>query len=314
MSDLIDLIHATVRLEQVHSDGLGAVGTGFVVVAPASDGAPRTILITAEHVFERMPRDKVKVGFRVADDAGDWRYAPVSIRIRGPEGEPLWTAHPIQDVAAIPLPAGVARAAVPASRLATSQTLAALAVSPGDEMMVLGYPQGFSANAAGFPIVRVGRVASYPLTPPARYPTYLLDFSVFAGNSGGPVYVIRSLNGRPPDITVTGILTQELRLKDDRLEIGNVTHAAYIAETLALVDSPPAEVTPAGGVLPQADPKPAASGPDPSALDRLREGWDDVVTDVAVLARRAWIVVRQTVLAWITPPARRASLPDQADP
>jgi hypothetical protein len=305
MSDLLDLIHATVRLEQVQADGTGAVGTGFVVVAPDPDGRPRTILITAQHVLARMPRDKVKVGFRIADEAGEWRYAPVSIRIRGSEGEPLWTAHPVQDVAAIPLPSGVARAAVPASRLATSRTLATLAVAPGDEMMILGYPQGFSANAAGFPIVRVGRVASYPLAPPARYPTYLLDFSVFAGNSGGPVYVIRSLNGRAPAIVVTGLLTEELRLKDDRLEIGNVTHAAYIGETLSLVDSPPAEVTPTGGVLPQADPRPAASGPDPSAVDRLREGWNAVVTDVAVLVRRAWIVVKQSVLAWITPEPRR---------
>ena len=307
MSELIDLIHATVRLEQVQPDGSGAVGTGFVVAAAGADGVPRTILITAEHVFERMPKDKVKVGFRVAEADGSWRYAPVSIRIRGAEGEPLWTAHPIQDVAAIPLPDGVARAAVPASQLATSRTLTTLAVSPGDEMMVLGYPQGFSANAAGFPILRAGRVASYPLTPTARYPTYLLDFSVFAGNSGGPVYIVRSINGRAPRVTVTGLITQELRLKEDRLEIGNVTHAAYIAETLSLMaDSPAAEVTPTGGTLPQADPRPAASGPDPSAMARLRQGWNDVVTDVGVLVRRAWIVAKQTVLAWLTPEPRRA--------
>jgi V8-like Glu-specific endopeptidase len=307
MSDLIDLIHATVRLEQVEADGSGAVGTGFVVVAPGANGEPRTILITAEHVFERMPRDKVKVGFRAADEEGGWRYAPVGIRIRDAEGDPLWTAHPVQDIAAIPLPSGIARVAVPATRLATSQNLAAFAVAPGDEMMVLGYPRGFSANAAGFPVLRAGRVASYPFAPPSRYPTFLLDFSVFAGNSGGPVYIIRSVNGRAPRLTVTGIVTQELRLKHDRLEIGNVTHATYIAETLALMDhASPAEVSATDGVLPLADPKPAASGPDPSALDRLREGWDDVVTDVAVLFRRAWIVVKQSALAWITSPPGRA--------
>jgi hypothetical protein len=219
----------------------------------------------------------------------------------------LWTSHPLQDVAAIPLPDGVARATLPVARLATRDTLGELAVSPGDEMLVLGYPQGFSANAAGFPIVRAGRVASYPLTPPARYPTFLLDFSVFAGNSGGPVYVVRSVNGSAPHVTVMGILTQELKLKDDRLEIGNVTQAAYVTETLSLMGaSPAAEVTPTGGVLPQADPRPAASGTDPSSLDRLREGWSAVVTDVAILLRRAWILARQTVLDWITPSPRRA--------
>jgi hypothetical protein len=247
------------------------------------------------------------VGFRTTDETGDWSYAPVSLRIRGAHGEPLWTAHPTQDIAAIPLPSDVERASVPISRLATSRVVTTLGLEPGDEMMVLGYPQGFSANAAGFPILRAGRVASYPLAPLARYPTYLLDFSVFAGNSGGPVYLVRSVNGRPPQVTVTGVLTQELRLKRDRLEIGNVTHAAYVAETLSLMEgAPPAEVTPSGGSLPEADPRPAASGPDPSALDRLREGWDDVVTDVAILVRRAWIVAKDAVLAWITPSPRRA--------
>lgn len=307
MSEVIDLIHATVRLEQRLPDGTSTVGTGFVVTARDADGAPRAILVTARHVFDRMPGDKVKVGFRVAAEADDWRYAPVSVRIRGAEGDPLWTAHPRQDVAAIPLPSGVARAAIPARELASGKVLEALSLEPGDEMMVLGYPQGFSANAAGFPILRSGRVASYPLIPPARYPTYLLDFSVFAGNSGGPVYVVRSINGRPRAVTVTGILTQELRLKQDRLEIGNVTHAAYVTETLSLMaGAPAAEVSPTVGVLPRADPRPVAEGPDPSPRDRLREGWNDVVTDVSVLLRRAWIVVRQTVLDWFTPDARRA--------
>lgn len=298
MSELIDLIHATVRLEQGQAAGEGAVGTGFLVIEPGSGGKTRTVLITAAHVFARMPRDKVKVGLRTADAEGGWRYSPVSLRIRGPLGEPLWTVHPSQDIAAIPLPSGIARAGLPSSRLATSRNVATMALAPGDEMMVLGYPRGFSANAAGFPVLRAGRVASYPLTPPARYPTYLLDFSVFAGNSGGPVYVIRSINGHTPRLTVTGIVTQELRLKHDRLEIGNVTHALYVAETLALMtDTPPAEVTATQGTLPRADPRLAASVPEPSAMDRLREGWRDVVTDMVVLFQRAWIVLKEGVVA-----------------
>lgn len=306
MSELIDLIHATVRLEQVQPDGSGAVGSGFAVATIDAQGSPQTVLITADHVFARMPKDKVKVGFRADDGSGGWRYAPVSLRIRGARGEPLWTAHPTQDIAAIALPADVARSAVPATWLASDKTLAALRIAPGDEMMVLGYPHGFSANAAGFPILRSGRVASYPLTPPDRYPTFLLDFSVFAGNSGGPVYLVRTVNGRPRPL-VTGILTQELRLRSNPLEIGNVTHAAYAAETLSLLaGAAPAEVSPADGVLPQADPRPAANGPDRSAMDRLREGWNDLVTDVEVLFRRAWIVVKQTVLDWVTPAPRRA--------
>ncbi|ODT87951.1 serine protease [Phenylobacterium sp. SCN 70-31] len=307
MSELIDLIHATVRLEQARGGGVSTVGTGFVLSATDADGRPQTILVTADHVFKRMPGDKVKVGFRVAGDDGAWRYAPVSVRIRGAEGEPLWTAHPMQDVAAIALPEGVPRAAVPVARLATSQTVSRLDLEPGDEMMVLGYPQGFASNSAGFPILRSGRVASYPLSPPARYPTFMLDVSVYGGNSGGPVYVVRSINGRPPEVILTGVLTQEFRMNDNRLEIGNVTQAAYVAETLSLMKgAATAEVTPATGVLPQADPMPSAGGVEPTAGQRLREGWNDLMVDIGVLARRAWIVARETVLGWITPAPRRA--------
>ena len=56
-------------------------------------------------------------------------------------------------------------------------------------MMTLGFPRGLAANAAGFPILRAGRVASYPVAPARIFPTFLLDFSVFPGNSGGPVFM-----------------------------------------------------------------------------------------------------------------------------
>ena len=306
MSEPIDLIHATVRLEQSQGDGTATVGTGFLLIDRDPDGAPRTVLVTAQHVFARMARDKVKVGFRRLDEDGAWRYAPASVRIRGAEGEPLWTTHPTQDVAAISLPSGAERAAFPVDRLASAETLKTLDIEPGDEMMVLGYPQGFSANDAGFPILRSGRVASFPLTPPSRYPTFLLDFTVFGGNSGGPVYVVRTINGRP-QVTITGVLTQELRFKDDRLQIGRITHAVHVAEALSLMHGEPlAEMSPAVGTLPQADPTLAASGPSQTAMDRLRDGWNDLRTDIGVLFLRAWIVVREAVMGWFTPAPKRA--------
>jgi V8-like Glu-specific endopeptidase len=313
MSDVVDLIQATVRLEQPVVGGVGTVGTGFVVTASAPDGTPRVVLITANHVFARMRRDKVKVGFRVVDASGEWRYAPVNVRIRDAAGDPLWTKHPVHDVAAIELPSGVTGAALPASDLAGNRGLEALRIEPGDEMMVLGYPHGFSANSAGFPILRSGRVASYPLSPASRYPTYLLDFSVFAGNSGGPVYVVRTggraVAGGPPisSVQITGLLTQQMKLDDDRLAIGNVTQADYIVETISLMAGvEPAEVAPTRGHLPTSDPIPAAGGPQPSAADRLGEAWRATLTDIGILFRRAWIVIKQAVLDRTTPDARRA--------
>jgi hypothetical protein len=305
MSDIVDLIEATVRLEQPLQGRERTVGTGFVVTAVRADGAPRTVLITANHVFENMPNDRAQVGFRERTADGDWRFEPASVRIRGPAGEPLWTRHPTQDVAAIELPPGVAPAALPVADIGGERTLQALGVRPGDEMMVLGFPIGVSANPAGFPILRAGRVASYPLSPASRYPTYLVDFNVFGGNSGGPVYAVRRA-GAARQVVITGLLTQQIEFEGERLQIGNVTQADFIGETLSLLTGELAVVSAGEGEASTFEPTPASSGPRRSAWDRLAEAWAALVDDFQILVRRAWIVAREAVMHAITPDPRRA--------
>src|SRR5205807_4449283 len=61
-----------------------------------------------------------------------------------------------------------------------------------DNFECLGYPLGTESSDAGFAVLRSGRLASYPLLPTARTKTFLLDFMVFKGNSGGPVYMVES--------------------------------------------------------------------------------------------------------------------------
>ena len=132
-------------------------------------------------------------------------------------------------------------------------TFSSYAVGAGDQMMALGFPRGLSANPAGFPILRSGRVASFPLAPAAAFPTFLLDFTVFPGNSGGPVFMAEGVRRRPgggesQEVQfIAGLLTQQVELNSERLEIGIVTHARYIRETLSLMDNPLAQITVAQG-------------------------------------------------------------------
>ena len=174
----VDLIQATVQLEQPLGDGTRTVGTGFLISDPTPDGRPRMVLVTANHVFKRMPGDKATIGYRVQGADGSWRYAPQTLTIRS-GGRELWTHHGSRDVAAITItaPPAFAKAAIPLNWLAGDDTFNRYQLGPGDEMMALGFPQGLSANRAGFPILRSGRVASYPLTPSSAFPTFLLDFS-----------------------------------------------------------------------------------------------------------------------------------------
>jgi hypothetical protein len=241
----VDLIQATVQLEQPLGDGSRTVGTGFLISDKDPDGRPRTILITAAHVFDRMPSVSAKIGYRVQAKDGAWRYDPQTLKIRDGD-HPLWVKHGTRDVAAIVVeaPPEFAKAAIPLAWLAQDDTFGKYALGPGDEMMALGFPRGLSANPAGFPILRSGRVASYPLAPAAAFPTFLMDFSVFPGNSGGPVFMAEGARRRPGATEsqevqfVAGILTQQVELSGERLEIGIVTHAKFIRETIGLLDKP----------------------------------------------------------------------------
>jgi len=85
-----------------------------------------------------------------------------------------------------------------------------------------------------------------------------MDFSVFPGNSGGPVFMAEGARRRPGASEsqevqfVAGLLTQQVELSGERLEIGIVTHAKFIRETLAILDKVPgATVTQAKASKPE---------------------------------------------------------------
>lgn len=249
-----ELIQATVQLEQPLGNGTRTVGTGFLISETAPDGQPRTVLVTANHVFKGMPGQIARIGYRIENPDGSWNYSPQPLRIRDEGGRELWTHHPSRDVAALAItaPPEFAKAAIPEKYLASDDTFTRYDVSAGDEMMALGFPRGLSANQAGFPILRSGRIASFPVAPAKMFPTFLLDFAVFPGNSGGPVFMNDLAHRRPgvaenqpaEDVEfIAGLLTQQVELNSERLEIGIVTHAKYIRETIALIDNPDAPVT-----------------------------------------------------------------------
>ncbi len=240
----VGLISATVQIDQPDGHGMRTVGAAFLVEAPKPDGTPRTVMVTAAHVLDRMQDEQARIGWRVELPGGGWRFEPRPLLIREPATrEPLWTRHPDRDIAVMEItaPEIFARAAIPLGWLADENSFEAFEVGPGDELFSLGFPRGLSANRAGFPILRVGRIASWPLSPVEAFPTFLLDFTVFPGNSGGPVFWTAAARRRPglepPDHPfIAGVLTQEVQVADERLDIGVVTHAAHVREAIAMLD------------------------------------------------------------------------------
>lgn len=228
----VQLIDATVQVEHVVA-GERRVATGFLVDAPRPDGSPRVVLVTAAHVLEPAEGGQVRLGWRYPSGEGGWRFDPQPAPLEAFGGQPYWTRHPSRDLAVLEVtaPPEYARAAIPMAWLGDESSMGDEGVGPGDELMALGYPRGLSANRAGFPILRSGRIASWPLAPVSAFPTFLIDVAMFPGNSGGPVFTER--DGRP---IILGVVTQQVELNSERLGIGVVTQAVYVRETIALLD------------------------------------------------------------------------------
>jgi S1-C subfamily serine protease len=174
--------------------GQTSIGTVFIIGRPVPEDNQKLfyVLVTAAHVLRDINEERAILFLRKKNGEEFVKF-PHSIQIRNGE-KPLWKEHPKADVAVmyIRLPQETDIQLLPMSLLASDQELNQFEIHPGDVLSCLGYPFGAEANEAGFPILRSGQIASYPLTPTSKIQTFLLDFRVFGGNSGGPVYFVAS--------------------------------------------------------------------------------------------------------------------------
>jgi hypothetical protein len=210
------------------------------------------VLVTADHVFSKMSGEKALIVLRERKADGSFIRKDWPITIRNGEKKPLWVKHPELDAAAmlIDIPESGVFSALPFESLATEDKLTELKLHVASPVFVLGYPTQVEANAAGFPIARHGSIASHPLTPVALNKTFFVDFTTFAGDSGGPVFVSNALlkeaaDSAPPIIVgiVLSLTRHDEEVKsmyEERkvhypLGLGTVLQAAYLRETIMLL-------------------------------------------------------------------------------
>ena len=164
--------------------------------------------------------------------------------------------HPTEDIAAMYVP--IPRDAdvfllLDVNLFANDAILREAEIHPGDQLFALGYPFGAESNAEGFPILRSGAIVSYPLIPTGKVKTFLFDFEIRRGNSGGPVYFYqqdRLTGGRYPSrnfafimglVSNEKLITEEIRSMYHTTEeyhpinMAVVIHASLIKETVDLL-------------------------------------------------------------------------------
>lgn len=244
------LMNCTFKIE-----GDGRLGTVFILGKPMNKNPNRAyyVLITAAHVLDTIKSDIATLNMR--NKSGDtYKRIPIPIPIRT-KGKPLWTKHPDVDVAAmyIQLPDDILFDLLPTNLIATDTVLQEFQIHPGDELFCLGFPYGAEANDVGFPILRSGKIASFPLLPIKKVKKFLFDFDVFGGNSGGPVYFVESNRNYAGGTQIgkiqfiAGIVSEQKFVKEKiislnetketkyQLGLAIVIHAQFIKETIDML-------------------------------------------------------------------------------
>jgi hypothetical protein len=206
---------ATYRLENSKTSA-----TGFVISRPRPGTKQKAdvVLVTAAHVFQTMSGDEATIVLREHANDGPWVARPATLRIRDKD-KPLWLQHPTQDVAVLPLPVELNVTSIPVSLLATQHDWDTNPPEPGSTIRAVGYPHAsvFKPSPAGFPLVRIGCIASYPVAPGPSNPTFLVDYNTFEGDSGGPLYYEPSTPGESL-LKIAG-LVQGQHFLDERYQL-----------------------------------------------------------------------------------------------
>ena len=231
--------------------GKTVFGTVFILGMPLKSDPKRGAytLVTAAHVLDDIGGNTAVVQMRTRTTEGSYRTFGYNLLIRN-AGQSLYVKHATEDVAAmyIGMPDNVPLSILRTDYLADDARLTDIELHPGDEAFCLGFPLATSMPG-GFPILRTGRIASYPIIPAAKVKSIVFDLFLYPGNSGGPVYYIydnRIMKGGTNIGRwqgILGLVIQQAKstipeFADKPLNLGVIVPAYFIRETLKKLPDP----------------------------------------------------------------------------
>lgn len=184
--------------------------TGFLVGFSTSetdgDGNKlyQTFLVTNRHVFE----GKTAVVLRFDGTTGIKTF-PVDLNYES--GETRWLAHDDKDVDLVILKINpdvlkqneVEPAFIEEEGFAFASNFESLGISAGDDVYVIGFPLGIAGIEQNYPCAKSGIISRVDSEIITQKKAFIIDSSIFPGNSGGPVIL------KPTSLSLEGTIAVE---------------------------------------------------------------------------------------------------------
>jgi hypothetical protein len=198
-------LDTVVSIEQDNnSQEFTSVATGFLIGFATKqknekdEELYKIFLVSNKHVF--AGKDVIHLRFNKGE--GSRRYTLPLIE----NGNQTWIAHsiPAIDIAVIPILAnklqedGVEFQFIRKEQIATLDVLKTLNITQGDGVFVLGFPMGLAGKIKKYALVRNGIIARLDDEIIKDEYSFIIDSTIFPGNSGGPVFL------KPSNISIEG--------------------------------------------------------------------------------------------------------------
>lgn len=160
----------------------------------------RLFLVTNKHVFEG--RESVQLRFNTAEG----KTTTFKQDLFFPNKEIRWLAHENSDIDLALLNVnpqilqsnGVQPIFIAEEFFAYFKDFNEIGISAGDDVYVIGFPMGIAGEEQNYPCVKAGLISRIDKEVVNMKKQFIIDSSIFPGNSGGPVVL------KPTSISLEG--------------------------------------------------------------------------------------------------------------
>ncbi|VTU02021.1 zinc chelation protein : Uncharacterized protein OS=Desulfococcus oleovorans (strain DSM 6200 / Hxd3) GN=Dole_0900 PE=4 SV=1: Trypsin_2 [Gemmataceae bacterium] len=188
------LVYSTVRIECDYGGGGHGTGTGFFFAFARREQQFVPAIVTNKHVIECATRGAFHLHLR---DASGMPSITQSERFEIDNFQKSWIPHPdaTVDLCVMPIAGlmeqanqlgkGVGFIPLEMSLVPTDQEFVEL--TPLEEVLMVGYPNGIWDSKNNMPILRRGVTATHPGIEYEGRREFMIDAACFPGSSGSPV-------------------------------------------------------------------------------------------------------------------------------